>query len=589
MSRLSFKNVIVWIAAVGAFVSVFGFWAVIRYLKGEVTVWVQQEAQHSSAYVHNYVDGSLESTERLAFALAAEMFDDFSYLPDGTANVRYSPGRGRIVSEEEIFHTLDLFLASNPHIYGVGIGFREAPGHLPKYEYGFGCYSSNTSEGVKRYQMGGLWDYHYDEWYCEVLDGKPRWCHPFEEMSGKVVAGFSVPVLDSDSNVVAVLALGIDTEIFQKKCTEVTPIPGSDISLIDGSGRFIANSEPYLLLSDARKSPRHASLFEDKESDTIDFTEVSSITRNGTIFYFTPIERSGWTICAEFPDKAVLESLKDVIFKVSMISMVSQAFIILFIALLFFRALKIASGKASIERELSIASHLQMEMLHPRCPDRSKTGGCDFFAYLNSAADIGGDLYDYRLHDGKLYFCIGDVAGKGVPASLFMAGVLELFRNEIFHTDSPARIATHINLTLASSSDSDMFCTMFIGVLYPESGRLVYCNAGHNPPLLGGRFLDSWKVLPVGAMNGTVYRDMEVVMKKDDYLVMYTDGVTEAENSRGEFFGNERLAKALGEVGPSSEWNAERIVNHLLGGVKKFAGKASQSDDITIVAIGGGL
>jgi sigma-B regulation protein RsbU (phosphoserine phosphatase) len=203
------------------------------------------------------------------------------------------------------------------------------------------------------------------------------------------------------------------------------------------------------------------------------------------------------------------------------------------------------------------------------------------------AKEVGGDLYDFFMRDNKLYFIIGDVSGKGVPASLIMAVTCRLFRLETIHFDAPAAIVSSLNNSLAETNESNMFVTFFLGILDLDSGRLRYCNAGHNAPLLLTEkgeisYMDVKPNLPLGLFADFPYEEEEVVLDKKSTLFMYTDGVTEAENVKSELFSEERLLQLLKQT---QKKNIEDLVHLVLEEVRIHAGEKEQSDDITMLGV----
>ena len=148
------------------------------------------------------------------------------------------------------------------------------------------------------------------------------------------------------------------------------------------------------------------------------------------------------------------------------------------------RLQEINAQKASMERDLQVASGIQMGMLPKDFPSNHERDDVQIYATLTSAKQVGGDLFDFYFRDNKLFFCIGDVSGKGIPASLFMAVTRSVFRTVSAKEDRPDAIMTSLNNTIADMNESLMVVTMFIGVLDLPTGMLRYCNAGHDAPML---------------------------------------------------------------------------------------------------------
>ena len=205
----------------------------------------------------------------------------------------------------------------------------------------------------------------------------------------------------------------------------------------------------------------------------------------------------------------------------------------------------VAMQKANLEHELKIANGIQMAML-PKTLN-SHSGAIDLYAALTPARDVGGDLYDFFLRDNRLFFCIGDVSGKGVPAALMMAVVRAMFRSETRRADSAAAIVDTMNRSICEESTAGYFVTMFVGILDLQSGRLDYCNAGHEPPLVSGQLLNVKRNLPVGALSDWIYEGEQTLLKPGDMLFLHTDGLSEAKNSAGELFGRKHVQRLASE------------------------------------------
>ena len=240
--------------------------------------------------------------------------------------------------------------------------------------------------------------------------------------------------------------------------------------------------------------------------------------------------------------------------------------------------------KERIESELRIARDIQMSMVPGIFPIRDDL---DIFAAMIPAKEVGGDLYGYLLMQDKLYFCVGDVSGKGVPASLFMAQATRLFRTLATQNMMPAEIATHMNAELSADNEAGMFVTMFIGLINLKNGRLDFCNCGHNPPVLGnsdgsGAFLQMEANAPIGLWPDLEYVGESVENVKGRPFFAYTDGLNEAENLQQEQFGDDRLLQILSNQRFSS---AREVVETLKAEVKKHRNGAEPNDDLTMLCL----
>ena len=243
------------------------------------------------------------------------------------------------------------------------------------------------------------------------------------------------------------------------------------------------------------------------------------------------------------------------------------------------------AAKASIESELKIAHDIQMSMLPKTYPAFPERHDVDIYGQVTPAKAVGGDLYDFYIRDNKLIFCIGDVSGKGVPASLVMAVTRSLFRNISAYTQAPDRIVVAVNDALSDNNESSMFVTFFVGVLDLASGHLDYANAAHNPPLvLRGSEVSTLPCesnIPVGVMPGWSYTVETLQMEPGDSLFLYTDGLNEAEDIEHQQFGMERVE----QVAKTTANTPQTLIEAMTSSVEQFVGNAEQSDDLTMLAI----
>ena len=235
-------------------------------------------------------------------------------------------------------------------------------------------------------------------------------------------------------------------------------------------------------------------------------------------------------------------------------------------------------AKERIESELRIAREIQKRMLPRVFPRRRDV---DLYAMMTPAKEVGGDLYGYALIDNLLYFCVGDVSGKGVPAALYMAEVTRMFRTLVDGKLTPNAIATRLNHALSEDNEQGMFVTMFIGLIDLKSGHMEFCNAGHNPPLLDGQFMEMETNAPIGLWPEMDYEGEEVSDMHGKTLFVYTDGINEAENANKEQFGDERLKALLQQDLGDARQTSETIHK----AVEEFVGNAEPSDDLTKMCI----
>ena len=246
------------------------------------------------------------------------------------------------------------------------------------------------------------------------------------------------------------------------------------------------------------------------------------------------------------------------------------------------------AAKERIESELKIAAEIQVSMLPRIFPPFPKRKEFDIFATMDPAKEVGGDFYDFFfIDDNKLCFFIGDVSGKGVPAALFMVISRTLLKTEALRGFPPNEILFRVNNILCPDNDACMFVTIFCGILNIETGEIQFANAGHNPPLVctgeyGFDFIQMPRGFVVGTMEDTKFESKKLILKPNDVIFMYTDGVTEAMNPEARLFSGERLKQSLSNLKGKDITN---IIHEIRVQIKTFAQRTPQSDDITMLAL----
>ena len=255
--------------------------------------------------------------------------------------------------------------------------------------------------------------------------------------------------------------------------------------------------------------------------------------------------------------------------------------------------------QAAMESELGIARRIQLSMVPTVFPERNDI---DLYASMTPAKAVGGDLYDFFITSDKLYFCIGDVSGKGVPAALFMTQAMSLFRAYSKDEDMPDRIVSQMNRNLSENNETCMFVTLFVGILDLTSGQLRYCNAGHLPPIVvrsnnqtpsgspysggeGAQLLPIEPCYPVGLYDDTAYQTQEAVIEPQTTILLYTDGLDEAKAAGNELFGNGRILDELNRAVQARQLAPKDLIDRMTQAVHAFVGDAEQSDDLTMLSI----
>jgi len=247
------------------------------------------------------------------------------------------------------------------------------------------------------------------------------------------------------------------------------------------------------------------------------------------------------------------------------------------------------SKKQQMEQELAAAAQIQQSMLPRKFPAFPHRNELDIYATTIPAREVGGDFYDYFfIDDNRLYFCIGDVSGKGIPAAMFMAKAVTLLRYEALAGVSPDLMLANVGNALVENNSSCMFASVICAILDVSTGEMTYANAGHNPPLIyNGKTFEYMKLegaLVIGCFkqDAAAFKPQRLTLNKGDILFMYTDGVNEAMDLDNQEYGNERLYADLQAMAGA---NPKEIYDHIRSKLTVHCNGADQSDDITMLAL----
>jgi len=483
------------------------------------------------------------------------------------------------------------------HSAVVGSTVALVPGynkHLPfyaPYSYLKDGQLTVTSLATEKY------NYPIHEWFIEPLEiGMGYWSEPYLDKDGgeTMMTTFSCPVQDPKGVTAAVITADVSLEWLSKHVGKVDIYPEAFSILVSRKGRvMLGPSKSHFMeysvqdiATRLKNEEGVAELVEGMLAGKRGVVKVNSSQNGRNTVYYAPISRTGWSMAVIIPEKEVFRDVR----RTGILCSVLQ---VLGIVMLIFILLSVARSwrdyqeakdvEDRMESELRIGRDIQMSMVPKTFPPFPERKDLDIAATIVPAKTVGGDLYDFYIRDEKLFFCIGDVSGKGVPASLLMAVTRSLFRNISAQEESPAKIVAGINRSMDDMDENGMFVTFFCGVLDMPTGRLRYCNAGHNAPLLFTdqiRFLDVVPNLPLGVESQFFFQEQEITLLLDDALYLYTDGISEAENPRFELFGEERMKTVLQERRTASEH-----LEAMKRAIADFVEDAPQSDDITMLFI----
>jgi len=248
------------------------------------------------------------------------------------------------------------------------------------------------------------------------------------------------------------------------------------------------------------------------------------------------------------------------------------------------KEIRIHDEQEKAKTELGVAKEIQMNTLPEGIVDSREV---EIIGELKAAKEVGGDLYDYlTIDENYVAALVGDVSGKGVPAAMFMMKTITSFRDFAAPGKSPSQILREVNAAIYNGNKKSMFVTCFLAILDKRNGKVVYANAGHNPPIIGSNghfsYLKSNAGLMLGCFKDSFLKDEEITLKPGESISLYTDGITEARNAAGEFFGEERLLNVFNR----RAYNCAVELHHSVKEeIHSFVKEAPQSDDITIVTM----
>lgn len=551
---------------------------------------------------------------------------------------------GRKDDPEALYYLTSEVVKRTDKIVGCAIAF--SPYYF-EGQYFFSPYSYRDRETgeVHSKQLGNpSYDYFFMDWYqIPALSGKPCWSEPYFDDGGGsyYMTTYSFPLKDKRGQVYAIVTADVSVDWIAEILETVRPYTSSHASLVSRSGAYINIDNNSSMVGETVFSTlKYVSDDRNNEIDSLVITMMSgqkgmrrySRGANVSFAVFGPLA-NGWILSISCDYREVLARTSQMQILLIFIGLIGLMLIFIFCYMIIrklteplttfsYSALRIANGDfnavlpeiksndeirelrdsfdymqhslvdyisnlktttAVNERfasELNVASKIQMAMLPRNFP---KHDNLDVFALLCPAKEVGGDLYDFALRGNMLHFAVGDVSGKGIPASMFMA-----ITRSAFHFISGLGmevddIVYNINNAVCEGNETGMFVTMFVGCLNLDTGELKYCNAGHNPVVIDGKFLDVKPNIAVGLMPDFPYQMQTVTLEHGSRLVLYTDGVTEAERSDKAQFGDAALLEWSNSI--SGLGSEREVCSDLLQAVLQFTDGNDQNDDITIMSL----
>ncbi|MBR4828929.1 MAG: SpoIIE family protein phosphatase [Muribaculaceae bacterium] len=506
------------------------------------------------------------------------------------------PIQRQIDQPDHIYDIQHRLVSSNDDVMSSFVAF--VPGYYPDRERLFEPCAIRRGDSIALVQLAGeSHDYTQREFYEQaVLNNKSSWSDPYldADASGKVVTTYSMPFKDDSGKIVGVFGIDLSTQGIIDTLNTKHNYPSTFFLLLTEDGKLISQpdsshtqqSDVTAVVEMINDSTYERKLSSTGRSKIITFTDKEN--GKGYAYYAFMRGEPHWQVVMVCYDNEVFGKLKKM--RHNLLWMLLAGFsllgFILYQSNKYVRRLHISRvNQERTDSELRIAQNIQSEMLPSQDisrPDIEVSGK------QITALEVGGDLYDYFIRDEKLYFCLGDVSGKGVPSSLVMAVVHSFFRSQAQRESNPANIMQVINEIAAEGNETNMFVTLFIGVLDLPTGRLRYCNAGHDAPLIiadGVKPLAVNANLPLGVFDDFKYSLQETQLPQEVTLLFYTDGLTETADVKHSLFGMQRIIDTCQECIEQGKIQPIALMDSLNEAAKRFANGAQQSDDLTMLAI----
>lgn len=511
---------------------------------------IRHEALHQ---VEKKAEITLQNTENSILARMGKI--------ETTVNAMQPMVEFALEKPDAMYDVAKHIVEASSRIMGAGIAFKA--NYYPEKGYWFETYTGYQQgcDTMVTTQLGSP-DHNYleMEWFKKGLEStKGFWSNPYYDNAGgkTFMISYCAPVRDKTNEAVGVICADITLDTLASIVRSIKLYPHSFCTLIADDGTLLVAPPDT-----PKKRKCHV--------------------------YAENIDGKNMTLVITIPDADMYRRLRlsTLFFALMALTGILSVFCITYRSLLNQRQLNEAKIKEQhIEDELNIARKIQQSLL-PSASASNIAKNFEVKGLQIPAKYVGGDLYDYYVRDNKLFFCIGDISGKGVPAALLMAISHSLFRTISAHNDQPEQIMEALNTAISDNNPDIMFLTMFLGILDLSTGMVSYCNAGHNPPIIvkngHAEYLATEPSLLMGVDIDAKYVSYTLTLDPGDTLFLYTDGLTEAENEQKELFGEGRTLNAIAEF---HAMTAEEQVQHIQQRVQLFVNQAEQSDDLTLLAI----
>ena len=545
-------------------------------------------------YTHDMMEDNLEKHAEMELTLKAILVKSTLRSAEDVLKNHIWNIRKNLSEPDSIHSAVARMISLGRNLRGGSVAF--VPNYYPSKGRLFEPYVQKTGDSIIAMQIAGEnHDYTERDFYKEAIAlDDAVWVDPYIDNEGaqEVVTSYAMPIRDESGDLAGVAGIDMSLEWLSDTLNSRHIYPSSFLLLLTEAGDpIIRPSEKYVrkeipneiirLINDSTVA-RQAS--GSGRSKVIDF-DIKG--RDGSIFYANMKGEPHWQIAVVCYDDEVYAPLLWLRLRLLLLSLLAIG-ILLFMIRLFAQGEKELKRKTMEQErtngELRIANNIQQALLPTTEESQTITEDVCVEGRLIPAKQVGGDLYNTVVRDGKLFFCIGDVSGKGIPSALIMAVTQVLFRNLASRENNPAHIMKQLNEAACRNNKSNIFVTLFIGVLDLPTGYLRYCNAGHELPILPGQSatLVAKPNLPIGLFEDFDYEMETLVMQPGSSLFLYTDGLTEARNAKGKLFGRDRVVQMIEACG---SMEPKQLVETVISKWHQFIGTTEQSDDLTLLAL----
>ena len=556
-------------------------------------------------FTHNLLEEELEKHAELELTMKAIIMKQLIDDSEHTLKSHIMEVKNNLAYPDSMFNIVKQIAKYSPNLKGCGIAFN--PGYYKDKGKLFEPYALKTDSGIQCLQVAGdRFDYTKAGFYRGIQEKKANsWVGPYDDVYlEERLISYAVPIYEFTGDTVAVFGVDIDTHNLGDTLNYRHMYPSSFDFLLTADGELIAGpidpnlqkevAELVRLINDSTVTRMKS---KSGRSTMIDF-EING--RDGLVFYTFMKTQPRWQIAVVCYDDEVYASLVRLQVRLLLFSLVAFTILLFMILRYWMGEKKLNRQTLEQERtngELRIASNIQQELLPVNEPSLRRIGDVRVEGRLIPAKAVGGDLYNAFVRDEKLFFCIGDVSGKGIPSALIMAIIQALFRNMASREDNPAQIMKSLNEAACRNNRLNIFVTLFIGVLDLPTGHLHYCNAGHELPILidpsslcsgadasaiRHSKIDAKPNLPVGIMEDFDYEMQTLTMKPGSTIFLYTDGLTEARNADRKLMGREKVLQMITAVGTA---DPKQLVEMCIAQWREYIGETEQSDDMTLLAV----